>query len=235
METIPIARFLAQLLLRWHEEVGKDHIQNLDSENAQRYLETLAYLLNLDLNKKENIHRIAYEQIQGAFEHFYSANLAHWLWKQPVRDSHAVNLGAIAGWILDLLRASNEDTQAFALPQKWFSIPQLLSPQAVEVHRLPDRTLSQMLKAYFAELTQTESLNIGGCELMIAMNEDAANKESSTVRGNFVTVYSPASFNFQFATGEGNLVTRVLEERITIEEITLGCNSGYAKGDVQGD
>lgn len=62
---------------------------------------------------------------------------------------------------------------------------------------------------------------------MVAMNEDL--RELRDISEEYIIAYNPASFNFQLATGEGTLVTRVIQGDITISEVLLGCDPKYGE------
>lgn len=122
-----------------------------------------------------------------------------------------------------------ETIPEFTFPGRWQEMPLPLRPSTVKVPRKPGETIRQTLRAYFAPLAHTEELGIGGRELMIAMNEDLLEQGNATTEESYVTIYNPANFNFQLATGENSLSTHVLQGDIRVVEVILGCDSNYGE------
>jgi len=229
------AQYLAHLILRWHQEFGVERVHQLPAEIAQRYLTKVAYFQAHQLSERENIREIAEEQIRGVFEHFYSEKLPSTLLDQSDQSIAHMSLGNIALLIRRLLtedsEVSNEITQEtpyiFTLPEGWQEPSLPLHPSLAKLPQKPGETVRQTLRAYFAPLaTNVENVNVGGRELMVAMNEDLLAWKNSPLEEQVVTAYNPASFDFQLATGEESLVTHVLQGDITIVEVVLGYSSG---------
>lgn len=226
MEKLQRAKYLALLILRWHQKFGETRALELEPQIAHRYLMRLASIQILNLNEPEDMREIANEQIKGVFEHFYSERIPEILWNEPILQNIPENLGTAASLILHLLKNSEhseEPAPIFTLPEGWQDTPLLLYPAAVQIPRKSGETVSRTLQSYFASLPQMNDIGLGGCELMVAMNEDHGEREN--IATNHVTAYNPASFSFQLATGEDTLVTLVLQGKIRLGEIVLGASS----------
>jgi len=52
---------------------------------------------------------------------------------------------------------------------------------------------------------------------MVAMNEDLS--ENHSLGKDYIAVYSPASFDFQLATGDDCLITHMINGFVTVEVI----------------
>lgn len=229
-EKLQRAKHLAKLILKWHLEFGKAKVQELDPNFAQIYLNKLGSLQGLGLNERDNIRKIADEQRKGIFEHFYTQHIPKMLWDEFNQGSYFETLGDVAGRILNLLAASEtlkENAEVFALPKGWEKTSQLLHPVSVTIPCKSGEMASQILRTFFASLAYREEMGIGGCELMIAMNEDLLDGGSTLIESGLISVYSPACFDFQLATGENNLITHVLEGSISIKDVVIGCDSSY--------
>jgi len=228
------AKFLAQFILEWHQTFGKTRIREIAPKIYHRYLEKLDSLCELDLNKPENLCQVANEQIMGVFEYFYTEPIPEILWNELVRNvvdlGKPENLGAVGLLILQLLKDYEQESEpvaTFALPEGWHDKAFPLQPSHIRLPMRPNKTARETLRDYFGSLSEMEDLCIGGRELMVAMNEDLL--ELRDISPQHIIAYNPASFNFQLATGEGNLVTQVIHGEITISEVLLGCDSEYGE------
>jgi hypothetical protein len=119
------------------------------------------------------------------------------------------------------------ETESFHLPNHWENSAIPLHPTRITLNMLPEETKVEKLRQIFNSLAQLENVRVGGCELMISMNEDLS--EEITSMENQLFVYTPASFGFQLATGAGNLVTQAIKGEVTIEEVVVGCGTEYGK------
>lgn len=228
------AKYLAQFILRWHQTFGKSKIQEKAPEFYHQYLEKLDSLCKLNLNELESLRQVANEQIMGVFECFYTEPISEMLWNELVQNvadlGKPKNLGAVGLLILQLLKDYEQEPEAvatFALPEGWQDKAFPLQPGYTKLPVKPNKTVRETLRDYFGSLSGMEDLCIGGRELMVAMNEDLL--EPSDISPQYIIAYNPASFNFQLATGEGNLVTLVIHGEIAISEVLLGCDSDYGK------
>src|SRR5260370_24193438 len=226
MEKLQKAKYLALLILRWHQKFGEIRALELEPQIAHQYLMRLASIQILNLDEPEGMREIADEQIKGVFEHFYSERIPEVMWNELILQNIPENLGTAASLILDLLKNSEhseETASIFTLPEGWQETPWLLYPAAVQIPRKSGETVSQTLQSYFASLLPMDDIGMGGRELMVAMNEDHGERENITT--NHVTAYNPASFSFQLATGEDTMVTLVLQGKIRLGEVVLGASS----------
>ncbi len=228
-EKLRRAQYLARLILKWHQEFGKAKVQELGSDFAQIYLDKLESLQELDLDDRSNIRKIANEQREGIFEHFYTQHIPTVLWGESNQDNYFGNLGDVAKAILELLAVSEltDKAEVFTLPEGWGKTPRLLHPITVKIPFQSNEMFSQTLRAFFAPLANTEEVGIGGCELMVAMNEDLLGGGNILTENGLVTVHTPACFDFQLATGEDNLITQVIQGSVSIEDVVIGCDSSY--------
>jgi hypothetical protein len=228
------AKCIAEFILRWHQIFGKSKIQKMAPEFYKQYLARLDSLSKLDLTKPEHLRLVANEQTMGSFAYFYGEPIPQILWNELVQNvvdlSMPENLGSVGLLILQLLQGYEYESEAaatFQLPEGWHDKATLLRPGHVKLPMRPNKTPRETLRDYFANLSEMEDLGIGGRELMIAMNEDL--REPRDIPEEYIIAYNPASFNFQLATGEGNLVTRVIQGEITISEVLLGCDPEYGE------
>ncbi len=228
------AERLARVILEWHQAFGRRKIQEVAPEFYNDYLKRLDSLCKLDLTKPENLRRVANEQVMGIFERFYAEPIPQTLWDEFIQSivnlNKPRNLGSVGHLILQLLEDYEQEPEAvaaFLLPDRWVDQPILLQPGYARLPVSPDKTPRAALRDYFSNLSRFEDLGIGGRELMVAMNEDLY--EGRGILEGYITVYNPASFNFQLATGEGKLVTQAIHGEITISEVLLGCDPDYEK------
>jgi hypothetical protein len=227
------AKCLADFILRWHQIFGKSKIQEVHPELCKQYLARLDSLSKLDLTKPEHLRLVAKEQTMGSFECFYTEPIPQILWNELVQNvvdlSMPENLGAVGLLILQLLKDYEYEPEAaaFKLPEGWHNEAIQLQPGHIRLPMRSNKTARETLEGYFASLSEMEKLGMGGRELMVAMNEDL--REPRDIPEEYIIAYNPASFNFQLATGEGNLVTRVIQGEITISEVLLGCNPEYGE------
>jgi hypothetical protein len=150
----------------------------------------------------------------------------------------AETLAAVARRILDLLEGSADpitDTPPpFDLPPDWFDHPQDLPRGRVQVPLGHDETPEQAYRRYFGKLADQEERGIGGCELLISMNEDAhalevserppvANAEDVVGDRAFrsVTAYYPGSFDFHLATRPEDLASRVIRDEVQVVAVVF--------------
>jgi len=228
------AKYLTEFILRWHQIFGKSKIQEMSPEFCKQYLARLDSLSKLDLTKPEHLRLVAKEQTMGSFECFYAEPIPQNLWNQLVQNvvdlSLPENLGAVGLLILQLLKDYEYEPEAaatFRLPEEWHNKAIPLRPGHIRLPLRSNKTAHETLEDYFANLSAMEKLGIGGRELMVATNEDL--REPRDIPEGYIIAYNPASFNFQLATGEGNLVTQVIQGEITISEVLLGCDPEYGE------
>lgn len=235
-ERLRKAQCLARFILRWHREFGKSRMQEMAPESYQQYLSKLDFLHALDPTEPEHLRQIANEQIMGIFEYFYAERIPKTLWIELVQNAFVdlrmpEHLGAVGHLILQLLQDYEYEPEAaitsFQLPEGWRGSAVPLRPGYAKLPVKPGETPHQALRNYFANLSEMEDLGIGGCELMVAMNEDL--QEQRDIAEDYVIAYNPASFNFQLATGEANLVTQVIRGEVIISEVLLGCSPDYGE------
>lgn len=170
----------------------------------------------------------------GIFEYFYTEPIPQILWNELVQNvvdlRKPENLGAVGLLILQLLKDYEREPEAvstFLLPEGWHDKAIPLRPSHIKLPVGPNKTARETLRDYFVNLPEMEDLCIGGRELMVAMNEDL--RERRDIPEDYIIAYNPASFNFQLATGEGNLVTQAVRGEIIISEVLLGCDSNYGE------
>lgn len=231
MDRLHEAKYLALLILRWHQRFGMIRAFELGPQTSHLYLSKLTSLQALNLNEPESIREVANEQIRGVFEHFYSERIPEALQDELDLRNIPEDLGTVAGLILELLQIlehPRETTSLFTLPRGWEETPKILYPAAVQIPRKPRETSSQTLQRYFASLLPTNDFGMGGRDLMVAMNEDHG--EQANTATNYITVYNPASFSFQLATGEDTLATLVLQGKIRLGEIVVGVSPNSKEG-----
>lgn len=233
-EKLRKAQCLARFILKWHRQFGKSRMQEVACESYPRYLGKLDFLHALDLTEPEHLRQIANEQISGIFEYVYAERIPETLWNEVVQsvfvDLHMPkHLGDVAHLILRLLQDSKSEVAItpFQLPDGWRRCAVSLRPGSTRLPLKPGGTPRQTLRNYFANLSEMEDLGIGGCELMVAMNEDCL--EEGDMMKDYTIAYNPASFNFQLATGEGNFVTQIIRGEILIGEVLLDCSPDYAE------
>jgi len=121
--------------------------------------------------------------------------------------------------------SKQQTSRKFRLPEEWQERAIQLHPFSVNLLQKPQETIRQTLETYFAPLAEMKHKGVGGQELMVAMNEDFIDEKENNSGQRVITAYSPASFNFQLATGENSLVTHILQETIGIVEVIIGDDS----------
>lgn len=233
------AQCLAKVILAWHQQFGRTRVQEENPPLAVRYLNKLDHLSRLDLNRPEHLYEIAKEQIGGIFEHFYSMPIPPTLWEEIasqtfVHPEKPKNLGSAGRLILQLLHEEDrrQEAVAYELPAGWKDSAVPLRPGRVKLP-LQGKPVSEILREYFAPIAKLEEIGIGGRELMVAMNEDV--KENAATDEDYVPAYSPASFGFHLATGEGRLVTQVIKGEISILAVLLGWEGSTGEGEEKQD
>ncbi len=233
------ARELARLILVWHQQYGRERIREKPLDVQEEYTARLEAFVELDFTKRESISQLGHEQVRGVFEYFYSEQIPHGLWQnmislemEMVKPKHLGDAGKLLLSMIENEDGDNDEgerTQPFRLPNDWISSAMPIKPSAFKVLLKNNETPRSFLGEHFRSLSQFEERGVGGRELMISMNEDLQENHEQ----GHLSVYNPAAFNFQLATGEGNLVTQILKEEIVIEQIVIGCKANYGE-DSQG-
>lgn len=234
-EKLQKAQCLARFILGWHEQNVKKRILQKKPEVPQKYKRRVEYLVSLQLDNPENLQAIAEEQIRGVFEQYYSEPVDGALWLMYVQNifpnlAPPTNLGNVALHLRQLVNDLKIKVQLVSLgtlPEGWQSTAHPLEAISVKVEGASPLEAREMLRAVFEPFTKFEDAGIGGRELMLAMNEDLLEKRNIWERERdfvekSVTVYGPGAFDFQLATGDGNLSTEVIEGHIRLVEVILG-------------
>lgn len=221
------ASYLIELLCTWHNKIGRLHCGHLQLEDKHTYLTIIESLAELNVNSPEIIRKVANLQIQGVFEYFYGEVIPDDLWADLVPAAFELtkpeNLGEAARLALKLLKEEDnatESKEALKLPPNWETKPSHLQTATIEFPVYPREERVQKLRLLFGDLVKLQNLGIGGCELMVSMNEDW--QDSQRQNQAHTLVYSPACFGFQLATGDGNLVTQIINGEIAIVDVTIG-------------
>ena len=223
------ASYLAEVIYTWHDKFGRMQCARLQSEVKHSYLAVLESLSEADMNSAETIRKLAKLQMHEVFEHFYGEEIPDQLWyalaPSVLEMGKPENLGEAAQLALKLLKyeeeVDNESVKTFSLPPNWELAPTALQPASVRFPVLPKEERARKLRLLFEDLAKLHNIGIGGCELMVSMNEDWQAKHGS--EEGHILAYSPACFGFQLATGNGNLVTQIIKGEVSIIEVTIGC------------
>lgn len=232
-ELLQKAQSVAQVIVKQHLAFTIDQILELRPGFAQDYLQELKRFKTFHFNDPQALHQLAAAQTGGLLEWTYNRPLSAELWSELVGGTFSdlacpANLGAAATLIHMLLAdyaESDITTAPYTLPEGWQRAAVPLDVNSVKFPLQPDELPEEAIRNYFSDLLLTQGSEIGGCELMVAMNMDApvARDESE----DFVTIYNPSAFHFELATGEGNIVTLMLENRVALEEVVMGCGAEY--------
>jgi len=228
---------LSKFVLKWHEHYG---VHLITTEPRERYLLTLNQLQRLDPNSHQTARKIASEQCSGVFECFYGIEIPEWffhielgaldiypeLYSSTSPHQPSRMLGEIGRLIDELLSTPEDDTHQsvplFNLPINWQREFIYLEPAKILLTKTLEGKKREVLRNFFADLANLEKLGLGGKELMVSMNEDIKEQNEDSL-----FVYSPASFDFQFSIGEGTIVGLLVDQQITIDDVTLGCSDNY--------
>lgn len=222
---------LAQMILHWHEEVGRTMLHRLPPSAVDRYLAVLSELRSGDPHDPVHISTIANEQLNGALRWFYTA-IPSGVPIEPDqltpehRQDEVRLLGEIAEEIVRLLTSVSDSGDAqqlerFTLPYGWLSEPGVLHPASVRIPISGEQSHRAALRSYFTALSEFHDAGVGGQELMVSMNEDVNIVRRAESR-DYLEIYSPGAFDFQLATGTDQICTLALSNLIEVGEVLLG-------------
>lgn len=226
----------ARIILWWHENIGFElESSELPSEFNKEY-RALVQTLGKELESNPNAARkVAQIQLDGQLAQFYHhtvpegmiaeagiRELAHR--ETPVRLFELANM---------ILQAEENGEPVFELPQGWEEQSISMKPHSKRVRNVRERGFAKVVADEFTEFFDgLRQRGLGGRDVMIAAHQSAyrhcvarqGNDESEPS----IKVFSPASFNFQLATGAGRLVTAMLKDRVHLKQVVVGVQSDWA-------
>jgi hypothetical protein len=232
----------ARLILEWHARFGieKAHVK-LPKERFLEYNRALeGFLHRREIFDPALVHDIAKCQSSGIFESFFCEPVPVSMLEArelPISRFHgeAITLGQIARMILaseDEARKFNEDTKVvFELPSGWGHNPTPLKPSSKVVAH---GKIADAVRREFAEpLSALKAHGFGGVGLMVSLHESASkhHHESAAKRmadQTCTTIYNPASFGLQLASGDGTLVSAITSGRVRVGHVMVGVKAGWA-------
>jgi len=235
----------ARLILDWHRRFGieKAH-EKYSKESFLKYKRALEEFIQRweEHPDPELVNEIAHCQLSGTFEVFFCepvpASILQ-LYDMELLHLHreGISLGQIAKLILHS-QDSNADEggmqtkELFDLPSGWDQSPVLQKPCSKVIRQ---RTVVDAVRSEFGgTLGKLQAHGLGGTSLMVALHESAIHihSKSETRRmgnelANF-TVYSPASFGLQLASGPGTLVGAMMSGRVRVGKVLVGVKADWA-------
>lgn len=217
---------LARLLVEWHRRLGVERAHDLPPAARRPYLIAVEGM-PVALDSIDECTYVARQQLDGPLALFAEAPLPQFLTDSiPTllleRLGQSPTLAAIGESILAGREFADEETGAQAtdlasnvLPAGWerSAVPLRANSFDLQSAHNPEG----IARFYAALLAPAQRYGLGGIDLMVAAHTDTIGEEETTS-----VVFSPASYNFQLATGPGTLATRVMDGEIELQSVTVG-------------
>lgn len=237
---------LCRAIIRWHVTYGLQACERHEGlgDLLPAYRRFLQQYGAISVQNERAAAAIAREQIDGVLAWSGREVLPDSTWREVDAPSSLLQnppdtLIAAATRILVLLEQLaktppvDDAPRVFELPEGWWQRQVPLMRHMKRIQSVCwDETETKLRNDFQQVVAGLEQHGLGGLEVLVAAHKSARHsrqdrgKEEDSQTGFYV--YSPACFNFQLATGERTLVSRLVRGEVHLGRVVVGVSQGWA-------